>query len=332
MRRQIGWIVVVGAALSGPANAVDLWGEEENLYGGGDYFYASPDKALELRGSIGVIGLEAREHVFPTAGATDNLSLLIWQSVAPMATGDVRVRLPDDWTVSGRLRAAISGTSYMQDYDWTGAHFVSYDFDDWTHRSQHPDTNLDWYFDGSLAVGRDVMVEDAVRVNLNGGFKYTDVQWTATGGSYIYSVGGFRDTSGNLADTPAITYRQQLPTLFAGLDIEAVENGWTYGVSAKGGMTLFGVATDHHWMRVPPLRFIDNLQPAPMLSLAASAGYDLSDNLGLFFEGTVEKVFLGRADTEIYNNDTDALIATAPDAAGAELASVGLSAGLKGSF
>lgn len=323
---------MVGAALGGPANAVDLWQDGENLYGGEDYYYASPDRTVELRGSIGVIGLEAREHVFPTAGSTDNLSLLIWQSAAPMATGDVRVRLPDDWTVSGRLRAAISGTSYMEDYDWTGAHFVSYDFDDWTHRSQHPDTNLDWYFDGSLAVGRDVMVEDAVRVNLNGGFKYTDVQWTARGGSYVYSVGGFRDTNGNLADTPAITYRQQLPTLFAGLDIEAVENGWTYGVSAKGGMTLFGLATDQHWMRVPPLRFIDSLQPAPMLSFAASAGYDLSDNLGVFFEGTVEKVFLGRADTEIYNNDTDALIATAPDAAGAELASVGLSAGLKGSF
>ena len=332
MFTKLRWLAVFVPALATPANAVDLWLDEEEPLHGGDYFYASPDNTVELSGSIGVIGIEAREHVFPTAGSTDNLSLLIWQSVAPMATGDARVRLPDGWTLSGRLRAAISGDSYMEDYDWTGPFFVSYAFDDWTHQSRPPDTSLDWYVDGSLALGRDVMVEDAVRVNLNGGFKYTDVQWTASGGTYVYSVGGFRDTSGSIPDAPAITYRQQIPTLFAGLDVEAVENGWTYGVSAKGGMTLFGMATDHHWMRVPPLRFVDYLKPAPMVSLAASAGYDLSDNLGLFFEGSVEKVFLGRADTDIYDNDTDALLGTAPDAAGAELGSVSLSAGFKGSF
>lgn len=329
MFTRIWWLVAIGGAICTPANAVDLWLEEENFHGE-DYFYASPDKAIELRGSIGVLGLEAREHVFASTGSTNNLSLLIWQSVAPMATGDVRVRLPDNWTVTGRLRAAISGESQMEDYDWTGAHFVSYDFDDWTHRSQHPNTNLDWYLDGSLALGRDIVVEDAARININGGLKYTDVQWTATGGSYVYSVGGFRDTAGTIADTPAVTYRQQLPTLFAGLDIEAREEGWTYGVSAKGGMTMFGMATDDHWQRVPPRRFIDYLKPAPILSLAANADYELSDNLGLFFEGTVEKVFLARADTDIY--DAGVLVLNSPDAAGAELGSVSLSAGLKGSF
>ena len=318
--------------------AADSW-LEEDFSNGEDFVYTTSDDSVHLRGSIGILALEAKEHVFAAAGSSDNLSLLIWQGLAPMATGEVQVRLQDNWTVSGKLRAAISGDSYMEDYDWFGPDFISYDFGDWTHRSQHPNTNLDWYFDGALALGRDVVAEDNVRVNVNGGFKYTDVQWTAVGGNFVYSDttvdnpgNNFHAYTGSFADDPAITYRQQIPTLFAGLDVEATENGWTYGASAKAGVTLFGVATDRHWMRVPPLRFVDRLKPAPMLSLAASASHDLSDNLGLFFEGAVEKVFLGRADTDIYNNDTDAYLGGSTDAAGGELGTLSLSAGLKGSF
>lgn len=330
VRRQIGWSFAIVASLGAPAAAQDFWDEEASLLSGTAYAYVTPDETVRLRGSIGMLAIEAREHVFPSAGSTDNLSLLIWQGVAPMATGEVLVRLPDNWTVAGKLRAAISGDSYMEDYDWAGPYFVSYESDDWTHRSQHPDTSLEWYFDGSLALGRDLVVEENVRVNLNGGFKYTDVQWTAVGGSYVYSSGGFRDDAGTFADEPAITYRQQIPTLFAGVDVEASESGWTYGTSAKFGMTLFGLATDDHWMRVPPRRFVDVLRPAPMVSLSASAGYEVSDNLGLFFEGAVEKVFLGRADTEIYDGGSH--IGTSVDTAGAELGTLSISAGLQGSF
>lgn len=337
VRRQIGWSVALVASLSAPAAAGDFRDYEASLFSGTGYAYVSPDETVQLRGSIGVLAIEAREHVFPFAGSSDNLSLLIWQGVAPMATGEVLVRLPGNWTVAGKLRAAISGDSYMEDYDWFGPDFVSYGFDDWTHRSQHPNTALEWYFDGSLAIGRDLVFEDNIRVNLNGGFKYTDVQWTAVGGSYVYSDttvdnpgNNYHAYTGSFADEPAITYRQQIPTLFAGLDVEASENGWTYGASAKAGMTLFGVATDDHWMRVPPRRFVDLLKPAPMVSLSASAGYELSDNLGLFFEGAVEKVFLGRADTEIF--DGGSYVGTSIDTGGAELGTLSLSAGLKGSF
>jgi plasminogen activator len=334
-RIHIGLLTTSLAVLGTSAIAQD-WAEADSFFGGGGYVYSSPDDTVQLRGSIGVLALEAREHVFAGSGATENLSLLIWQGVAPMATGEVLVRLPSDWTLSGKLRAAISGDSYMVDYDWFGPDFVSYDFDDWTHRSQHPNTSLDWYFDGSLALGRDVVVEENVRVNLNGGFKYTDVQWAAVGGSAVYSgfdgdpPGGFRDTIGTFPDVPGITYRQQLPTLFAGLDVEAEENGWTYNASARAGMTLFGLATDDHWMRSPPRRFIDHLGPTPMASLSFSAGYDVSDNLGVFFEGAVEKVFLGRGDLDV--SDAGTHVGTFVDTIGAELGTLSVSTGLKGSF
>ena len=325
--------MALGAALAagfsaGPAASQDFFGD--------DWAYASEDQAVALRGGFGVIGIEAREHVFAGAGSPDNLSLLIWQTAAPMANVEVDVRLPEQWTVKARVTAALFGDSYMEDYDWFGPDFVSYDFDDWTHRSQHPNTNLDWYLDASLAVGRDIMSEPGVRVNLNGGLKYTDVQWTAIGGSYIYSgfdgdpPGGFHANVGTLADVPGITYRQQIPVLFAGLDAEVTDGQWTYEAGAQAGVALFARGDDHHWLR--DLRFVDTINPAPMLGASATVSYAVSDSLDLFLTGSVEKVFLARGDTSVYDIPSGVQNATYLDAAGLELGTISFAGGLKGSF
>lgn len=300
---------------------------------GENWDYESADGAVELRGGFGAVGIEAREYVFNLPGSEDVLSLLVWQSVAPMATIDVKANLPDDWTVRARGRAAIAGDSYMEDYDWLTPFRPSFAFDDWTDRSQHPNTNLDWYLDASLAVGKNLIVEPNATVNVNGGIKYTDVQWAAIGGSYVYSVGGFRDTAGTFPDEPGITYRQQLPTLFAGVDAEFTDGPWTYSADAQAGVVLFGLATDHHWMRTPPLRFLDYLRPTPIFSASASASYEFSDNLDVFLSGSMEKMMLARADGEMYDITTGAKLGgTIPDATGAEFGSLSLAAGLKGSF
>jgi outer membrane protease len=319
---------------------------EDSFFGGNNSFsygsgftYESDDNFIELRGGFGAIGIEAQEHVFVQAGSGNHLSLLVWQSVAPMATIGVDVNLPDDWTVKARARAAMSGDSYMQDYDWFGPDFINYSFDNWTHRSQHPNTNLDWYLDASIAIGRNLIVEPNAKLNLNGGLRYTDVQWSAVGGSFVYSDftvdnpgNNFHAYTGNFADVPAITYRQQLPVLFAGLDAEVSDGELTYRAEAQAGMTFMGLATDHHWMRTPPLRFLDHIKPTPVVALSASATYDFSDNLGAFVEGSVEKVFMGRADAETYDHTTGALLSRTADTGGAELGTISLSAGIKGSF
>jgi outer membrane protease len=335
MRLSLLWSMPA-LLLAVPAGAQELWVENDNGFGGDSYFHESEDKALTLRGSIGAIGIEAKEYVFEMAGSPNMVSYLVWQSVAPMASADVTVHLPDQWTVKAEVKAAISGESNMEDYDWFGPDFAGYNFDNWTHRSVSPNTNLDWYLDGALSVGKDLVDDGAMRINLNGGVKYTDVRWTSYGGTYTYSsfpggpAVGFRGTSGTLPDGPGITYRQQLPTLFAGLDIEARENGWTYAANARGGMALFGYATDDHWLR--SLHFVDVLNPAPMLSASASATYDFSDNFGAFVEGGIEKVFRMRGDAEITNTSTGTYLGKTIDAAGAELGTINVSAGLKGSF
>jgi outer membrane protease len=316
-----------------PATAGDMYGEmfgEDDSWNSGEWEYESEDETVSLRGSIGALGIEAKEYVFNLAGSSDVLSLLTWQSAAPTATAEIKVTLPDHWTIKGRASAALFGDSYMEDYDWLLPYRPSFAPDDWTDRSRHPNTNLDWYLDGSLAVGKDVLIEPGIKVNLNGGLKYTDVQWTARGGDFTYSVGGFRDTTGTFPDVPGITYRQQLPVIFLGADVEATDGQWTYRADAKAGMTLFGLATDNHWMR--DLRFLDYIEPTPMVSLHASAAYDFTDNFSGFIEGGIEKMLRGRADTAYYDIPTDTYLGTSPDVGGAELGTISLSAGLKGSF
>ena len=324
-----------------PAFAADWeqsWNGWEVEYGEPRFEAASSDSAVELRGGFGVLGIEAREHVFAASGSTNNASLLIWQSLAPMGTLELKASLPEDFTVKAGLRAAIAGYGYMEDFDWIGPDFVSYGADDWTHLSQHSNTHLDWYFDGSLAFGRDIYVDPVAKLNANIGLKYTDVQWTAVGGTFVYSDfpgdagGNFRAYQGSIPDEPTITYRQQLPVLFAGLDAEAKEGPWTFEGSVQGGVTFLGLATDHHWMRTPPMRIYDYLQPAPVLGASGTLKYDVTQNFGLFASGSVEQVFLGRSNKEYYDIDTGDLLLTHPDGGGAELLTVSASAGLKGSF
>jgi len=298
---------------------------------------AAPALALDandyqLRGGIGVIGIEAKEYVYNGSGSPDVLSLLIWQSAAPVLTAGFQVTLPDGWTFDADVQVALAGDSYMEDYDWLAPFRPSFAFNDWTHRSQHPNTNLDWFFDGRLAIGKDMQLNPDALVNLHGGFKYTDLQWTATGGSFVYSVGGFRDSSGNFAaGVDGIIYRQKLPALFAGANAEMTYGRWGFDIGGHAGVTFLGEGVDKHLLRTPPLHFVDKLNIAPLAGAEAEVTYD-TGGAAIFLKGSMEKVFLARADTQTYNNNTGTLLSSTANGAGGELISGTITTGFKGDF
>jgi len=283
---------------------------------------------VDLFASFGVIGIEAKEHVFDSAGSSDNLSLLIWQSAAPVLTTGFDAELEDGWVLSGRANIGMGGDSYMEDYDWILPYATpGSGMDNWSHQSKHPNTNLDWYFDGSLTVGKDVHKTETNTVNLNVGAKYIDVQWAASDGTYIYSDSGFRDSSGSFSG-PGITYRQQLPSLFAGVDTQTISGDWVFDVGAQAGVTFGARATDWHWAR--DLRFEETVAMAPTLGVNAKATYNAGENIDFFVSGEFQKVFMGRSDTSIYRESDGAFGATYPDASGAELVSASISVGIRG--
>jgi outer membrane protease len=300
------------------------------------------NEGVTLSGGIGVIGIEAKEWVFAGSGSTDHLSLLIWRSAAPVLTTSFDVALPEGWTFAARAQAAMGGDSYMEDFDWIGPDFIDYQDSNWTHLSQHDNTSLDWYFNGSVALGMNFSPSDGAVVNVHGGFKYTDVQWAAVGGTFVYSDmiddnpgDNFRAYAGTFPDDPAITYRQHLPAAFLGIDTQVTQDAWTFGFGAQAGVLFGARAIDNHWMRTPPpdgLLFIDTFAFAPTMAASASADYAVTDHLHLFLAGTVDKVFLARGNTEVFDNTTGSSLSTSIDTAGAELLAGTVTAGLKGTF
>lgn len=289
---------------------------------------ANPNENVVLRGSIGVASIEALEKVYAFTSGTDLLSLLVWQSTAPIASGDVKVRFFDNWTLRGHIDAAVSGDSVMTDYDWDGF-APSYAPGDWSQRSISPNTNLDWYLNGEMAVGRDLPINEALTVNVNGGLRYTDVEWTAVGGSFIYSWFGYRDTVGTFVDIPVGRYRQQLPTVFAGIDANFDDGPWSLEAGAKAGMTFMASDTDHHYLT--HVIYTDQLSYAQVYTANAKLGYNFSDHLGAFLEADYEKMISGRGAEDMYNTTTG-VTTHFEDAIGGELQVLSLKAGLKGNF
>lgn len=327
MRRMIFVVTVAGFTVTGPALGWEEGWLDENLpLDEHSYSTVSEDGFVTLRGSLGVIGLQAKEYVFATSGSENVMSYLLWQGIAPLASTEFQVRLPQAFTLKAELRGAMGGDHGMEDYDWLAPYAPSYDFNDWSHYSNSPNTNLDWYLDAALSLGQDIYDDDTARVNLNAGVKYTDVRWTARGGQGIYSVGGWRDTSVTFADEPVISYRQQIPAVFAGIDIEIEDGPFIWGASAKGGYSLMALATDNHWLR--DRNFVDALQPAPMYTAKLSGAYRFGDEVSAYVEAGIEQMLLARGDTTI-SGDSSGFV---PDAAGAEFGNLSLSAGLTGRF
>jgi plasminogen activator len=219
----------------------------------------------------------------------------------------------------------------MEDYDWIAPYVVGKpSMDNWTHRSQHTGTKLDWYFNGSIYAAYKIQLEDGPALRFHGGLEYTDVQWTASGGTYIYSTGGFRDDSGDFGPGRSITHRQQFPALVAGANAIFERGNWTFDFGAKAGLTFGAKATDDHWRR--DLRFVEDVYVAPLVGVSASASHQVSDGLNLSISGKVDRIFLGRSDTSMFDIPTGAPAGGSTNESGADLLSASLQVGLKGSF
>jgi omptin len=305
------WLTILSTAAFGLPAAAQA---EDNLV-------TSADGTVVFRGSYGITAIEANELVYD---GKRKLSQLIWESSAVSTfTGQLQVDL-DHFFLRATGTMGIDGDGHMRDYDW----FV--DGKPWTHRSIHPDTRLNHYFAGTIEAGREVLSFDDTVISLGGGVKYTDVKWTAWGGSYVYSGSGFRDLRGDFPDDEkGISYRQQWPVPFLELDLTHSEGPWTFAGAFRGGVAINGKGTDDHWMR--DLRFIDHVDATPAVMITGSAEYEVRRNTALFISGAFDQVVRGRADTDMINKLTGDK-RHFPDSAGADYMSVTVSLGLRGKF
>lgn len=290
-----------------------------------DELAASADGAVRLRASLGATYLQADEFVY---FGDYRVSKLTWQSAAPTLRGSLSVDLGYGLSVAAEGGVALEGVSHMVDYDWLAGDDTP---ENWTHRSEHPDTNLAHFLTGAATIGYELAhVSDAV-VRMHGGFRYTDVKWDAFGGSYVYSSGpGFRDLAGTFPPgDPAISYRQQLPEFFLGFDGEQYYGKLRVGGLMRGGLVVGAVTTDDHWMR--DLRFMDNIYVQPAVELGLDAGYAFAPNAELTLAGRAKHIFEQRGDTAIFDTVSGVTLFSTNSAA-ASFTQLDLTAGLRAKF
>lgn len=285
------------------------------------------DLRASVTAGVGVGYLLANEYVWD---GSNPLSLLIWEVPAfPLATLSFETPLEDGWRIEGNAEIGM-GRGNMVDYDWIAPFNTGFTLDDWSHQSIHPDTVLQHYISAGLRAGHDFAEVGGVRFGMHVEANYTDAQWTAYGGSFIYSVSGFRDTVGTFTDGEAgITYRQMLPQALAGLDVRTEAGPLKLKASAQGGVVIGGQANDDHWLR--DLNFLDSFLYLPVLAAKGEVTYAFSDSFAASVTGSVKQVFSMRGDTTVTDTITSGQ-AVSYDSAGTDLFSASLSAGLQGTF
>jgi outer membrane protease len=290
--------------------------------------FVSPERNFSFIGGIGYAFLKGDEIVYDDVG--NRISHLIWESDAPVLTARFKANIKGNWTVSGGATIGFSGNSHMEDYDWLDAS-PSYAFGDWSHRSVHPDTDLDRYLNLDIAAGYDFILNEMTMVNLQGGFKYTNVKWTAFGGSFVYSDAGFRDWVGDFPDGErGITFEQRYPGVFLGAEATAKNGAWAFTGLVRGGFTFNASDTDHHWMR--DLRFEEDYSAIPFVSLGAQVDYAVTESASVFLAGNYDHYFKKKGDTTIYDIPTGTEGPTFQDGAGMKFSSFTISAGVKIAF
>lgn len=288
----------------------------------GDMLLSSADGSVIFHGSYGITAVKANELVYEGKA---KVSQLIWKSQGISTfTGDATFALDKSFYVKASGTIGFGGDGHMADYDWFNPGGP------WTHRSQHPDTRLDHYFALSLEAGREILSHDGTSISLGGGVKYTDVKWSAYGGSYVYSDTGFRADRGNFPDgEKGISYQQQWPVPYLGINASHTEGAWTFGSALQGGIAIDADGTDDHWMR--DLRFIDHFDTTPAVMISASAEYEFRPDTAFYVSGAFDHMFRTRADTDAINKATGGK-QKFPDGAGADYQSMTVSLGLRGKF
>ncbi len=291
--------------------------------------YTNADKSFTLTGGVGVMNIDAGEFVY---SGDYTVSRLDWTSRGiALFTVNGTLELPHEIQLKASVSTGIGGDGHMVDYDWiypgnNGPNGLG----DWTDRSISPDTDLDHYWAATIELSKPVYSTDDTSLSLGGGFKYTDVKWTAYGGSYIYTRTTFRDSAGDFPDgEKGISYRQQIPVLYASAAMSHDMGNWTLGAGLKGGLSLGIEDVDDHWMR--DLRFYDSIEPAPMLGTDLSVAYNVNENTAFYLAGGVEKVFRKVGDTEIVDT-LGGTRSTEENGAGADFQSMQVSFGLKMKF
>lgn len=293
-----------------------------------DFYGQATEGPMSMTFDAGLANIYAEESVFQGGR---QVSRLDWESKGvTVLRGALSIEVLPDWSIRAEGKTGMNGDGHMTDYDWIAPNYTNQSDDGWSHRSLHDDTRLDHYYSGSVELNRTFINDNGRFLSAGIGGRYTDVQWTAYGGSFIYSVFNPRDYSGNFADGErGITYRQQMPSLYANLRGSQNYGAWTVSGGLEGGALIKAKAPDDHWMR--DLRFTDSFDLGVTYGANTAVAYNLTQNISFYASGAVEVTKFGTGDTHVRDTVTGES-ANFSNAAGAQFVAASVSLGIKGKF
>lgn len=202
------------------------------------------------------------------------------------------------------------GNSRMTDYDWL------YEDEDWSHRSIHPDTQLDKAYQAEVSGTLWALQDQDVGLGVTLGYQVNRFQWTARGGSYLYSSRtGFRDVTGDFPDgQKVISYRQGYRTPYIGVTSYYDWQDWRVDLYGKYSRWVTAQAFDTHHLR--SMTFADKGRRAELKAVGFGVTYRFVPQFAV--RAGVDYQTLGEAKgpTRMTSLETDEQVVLAGDAAG----------------
>ncbi|MDH6206800.1 outer membrane protease [Rhizobium leguminosarum] len=309
--------------ITGSAVTSCLLAATPSLAAADNALFSSDDGNFVVFGGLGLANIKAQEFAYE--GDHKN-SQLNWESKGmTLFTVGVNAQIDNDWSLKGSVEIGTGGNGHMVDYDWdSGEH------DDWSDRSIYPLTELDHYVAGAIQLNRIIYGNETSSIAVGAGVQYTDVKWTAYGGSGIYTEEKFRDTPVSWPDWErGISYQQQIPIGFVSLSGEYNFGDLTISGGLQTGLS-FGIKDiDDHWR---DLRFHDDIDPAPTIGATVALDYAMTPAASLYLSGSFEQVFNSRGETQVEDTEEGTRSAWQKAAAGANFQSMSISFGLKATF
>ena len=272
--------------------------------------------SLSIKGSFLAVGGEAREFVYAGSAQRDvsagyKVSKLIWDidSLA-MAGGTVSARFGERFRINvGAWFGLNEGDGGMKDYDW-----LDPSRSEWTHFSE---SNADIEAAYSIDLNASLELFDVGPFQVSGlvGYKHDFWEWSAFGGTYIYSEYSLRDDVGTLPDDVGIEYQQTFDIPYCG--IQLATTGSTVRATVYLLYSPFVFAEDKDFHHSGERYYREEFENGDFFAFGGDITFDITDTV--FISGGADVQIIPEFTGDLYAKEgRDGVESMIPDGAGIE--------------
>lgn len=259
-----------------------LFKEKETLE---EYIEPKQNVNLDLGTSITLFNATSNELVYLTGGG-QRISELIWEAKnIPLLGLSMSYEPMKSYKLYANYKKNIkTSDGQMDDYDYILLNYP----DIWTHWSTHPNTKVKDISIIDVGIKKDFEFKEIqTKLSAQLGYKLEKQSFDAYDGSYIYSVNGFRDASGDVSGL-GISYNQEYKGFYIGAQAQYDINNLSLGLGMKYTPFMDIKWSDRHYLRVPAFIDTTSFKKTDMMNTSIMLQYTFLTNhaIKLLYEYT----------------------------------------------